>query len=50
MTNIKTKKGKFYINGKEVFDPLAFTPQERKFLTQFKISLKRGLKIKSTNY
>ncbi len=42
MISVKTKDGKFYINGKEVFDPLEFTREEQK-------SLKRGIKIKSTS-
>ena len=49
MISIETKNGKFYINGKEVFDPLEFTREEQKVLKQFKKSLKRGIRIKSTS-
>jgi len=44
---ISVKDKKYYINGKEVRDPLEFTIQERRFLKYFKQKLKEGLKITS---
>ena len=44
---LEVKNDIYYINGKEVRDPLEFTIKERRFLKYFKQKLKEGLKITS---